>query len=100
MTRSPNRNKATGHSPSGDELPKQDPVPRKPAADQPVFGVPCAKLQYAAAATSGQDNAVAMALRAPLAQSDISTKLTIQAGSHAGQFRFATANPSRGRLEA
>jgi hypothetical protein len=39
VKRSTNRNKATGRLPSGDELPKQDPIPPKPAADQPVFGV-------------------------------------------------------------
>ena len=39
VKRSPNRNKATGRRPSGDELPKQGPIPPEPAADQPVFGV-------------------------------------------------------------
>jgi hypothetical protein len=35
-----NRNKAIGGPPSGDELPKQYPIPPEPATDQPVFGVP------------------------------------------------------------
>jgi len=38
---STDRNKGNrAPAPSGDELPKQDPIPPKPAADQPVFGVP------------------------------------------------------------
>jgi hypothetical protein len=32
--------RVVGRPPSGDELPKQDTIPPKPAADQPVFGVP------------------------------------------------------------
>jgi hypothetical protein len=79
MKRSTNRSKGNRAPPSGDELPKQDPIPPKPAADQPVFSWSYAKLQYPAAASSEQENVVAMGLRASLARSDISTKLAIAA---------------------
>jgi hypothetical protein len=32
--------RVVGRPPYGDELPKQDPIPPRPASDQPVFGVP------------------------------------------------------------
>jgi hypothetical protein len=44
-----------------------------------LFWCSRAKLQYPVAASSVQENVVAMGLRATLAQSDISTKLAIAA---------------------
>jgi len=56
-------------------------------ADQPVFAVPGAKIQYPAAASSEEEKMVAMGLGATLAQSDISTKLTIAAKAFSGSGR-------------
>jgi hypothetical protein len=53
--------------------------PPKPAPDQPVFGVLVPNYNAQRPRVQNKKNAVAMGLRATLAQSDISTKLAIAA---------------------
>jgi len=87
VKRSTNRNKGRGRPPSGDELPEQDPIPPQAVGRSACFWCSCAKIQYPAAASSEQENVVAMGLRATLTQSDISTKLTIAEKAFSGSVR-------------
>src|SRR5205809_716690 len=58
-----------------------------PGGRSACFWCSCVKLQYPAAATCEQEDVVAMGLRATLAQSDISMKLTITAKAFSGSVR-------------